>query len=140
MRGQSSVEMLILMGAILIAVTTTLYIGIGSNESTAVMQAARDGTENATAAIDADYACSIDMEGLALNAGTVTIQVIVRNAPSENIIWDYFRDTIIKKNIREGALKYINNALFGSFPENAAPVKAAYDTYDVTVEVRKVTK
>ena len=136
MRGQSSAEMLILLGAILIAVTSTLYMGMSSNESTVVMQAARDGTENAAATIDADYGCSIDIEGLALNAGTLTIQVIVRNPPSENIIWD----NMIKNNIREGALKYINNAIFGSFPVTAGPVKAAYFTYDVTVEVRRVTK
>lgn len=124
----------------MIAATSTLYVSVGSNESTAIMQAARDGTENAIAAIDADYGCSIDIEGLSLSAGTITINAIARNAPSENIGWDNFRDNIIKKNIRDGALRYIHNTVFGSFPITVAPVTTPYYTYDVSVVVRRVVK
>ena len=134
-RGQSSAEMLILMGAILIAVTSLLYLGTGSNESAVVMRAARDGTENAIATLNAKHGCTIDIEELRFDAGTITISVIVRNSPAvENF------DNIVKENIRTAALKYIQNAVYGSFPEKAEPVRTAYYTYDVAVEVRRVTK
>lgn len=132
--------MLILVAAILIAVASMSYLGIGSNESAVVMRAARDGAENAIAAIDAEYGSSIDIEEVGFDAGTITISVAVRNAPPDNIDWDDFRDNIIKENIIEGALKYIQNAVGGYFPVTAAPVQTAYYTYDVTVDVRRVTK
>lgn len=138
MRGQSSAEMLILIGAILIAATSVLYLGTGGSESAAVMRAARDGAENAIAGIDAEYGCSIDIEELGFSAGTIRVSVAVRNAP-EHIPWENL-ETIIKSRIREGALKFIFNAIRGTFPRAAQPVKTAYYTYDVAVEVRRVTR
>ncbi len=135
MRGQSSAEMLILISAILIAVASMLYLGIGGNESAVVMRAARDGAENAIAALDAEYGCSINIEEVGFDAGMITITVSVRDIPTV----DNF-DNMIKENIREGALKHIQNAVGGSFPLTAGPVKTSYYTYDVTVEVRRVTK
>lgn len=140
MRGQSSVEMLILVGAIMIAVSSMLYLGTRVNELEVVMRAARDGAENAISTINAEYGCSIDVEGLGFDAGTITISVVVRDAPPHNFSWDNFRDNIIKRNIREGALLHIQNAVGGFFPATPGPVKTARYTYDVTVEVRRVTK
>ncbi len=135
MRGQTSFEMLILIGAILIAAASMLYLGLGSNESAVVMRAARDGAENAIAAMDAEYGCSIDIEEVGFDTGMITITVSVRNVPAlENF------DNMAKDNIRIGALKHIHNAVGGSFPTIAGAVKTAYHTYDVTVELRKVTK
>ncbi len=140
MRGQSSAEMLILIGGILIAVASLLYLGTLSNESAVVMQAARDGAENAIAAIDAEYGCSIDIENLTFDAGMITMSVAARNAPPDNIDWEDFSENVIGENIRNGALEHIQNAIGGYFPATAAPVKTAYSTYDVAVEVRRVTK
>jgi len=140
MRGQSSAEMLILVGAILLTVTSLFYLGLGSNESTVVMQAARDGTESAIANIDIKYGCSIDIENLSFTTGTITISVAVSNAPPADISWSNFRDNIVKKNIREEALRYIQNAVGGHFPSIAAPVKTSHYTYDVIVNARLVTK
>lgn len=135
MRGQSSAEMLILVGAILIAVASMLYLGIGSNESAVVTRAARDGAENAIAAIDAEYGCMIDIEEVGFDAGMITITVSIRDTPAV----DNF-DNMIKENIKVGALKHIQNAVGGSFPLTAGPVKTSYYTYDVAVNVRRVTK
>ncbi len=135
MRGQSSAEMLILISVTLIAVASMLYLGIGSNESAVVMRAARDGAENAIAVIDSEYGCMIDIEEVGFDAGMITITVSIRDSPAVD---DF--DNIIKENIREGALKHIQNAVSGSFPLTAGPVKTSYYTYDVTVEVRRVTK
>lgn len=140
MKGQSSAETLILVGVILISITTLIYLGTLSNENAAVMSAARDGAENAIFVIDATYGCSIDIDNLSFNAGTITIRVVAVNAPPDNISWDDFSEDTIENNIRTGALKYIRNAIGGSFPTTAAPVKTSYYTYDVVVEARRVTK
>lgn len=142
MRGQSSAEMLILVGAILIAVASMLYLGAGANESSAVMRAARDGAENAIADIDAEYGCEIIIEKIGFDAGTIAIYVEVRSPPPD-ITWENFRDNIVRPNIRDGALKYIQNAVTGSIPETAQPVRTGYYTYDVPLEnivVTRVTK
>lgn len=135
MKGQSSAEMLILVGAILIVSASMVYIGTGSSESAVVMQAARDGTENAIAVLDSEYECSIDIQEVGFNAGMITIAVSVRDAPA----LDNF-DNLVKENIKTSALRYIQNAVGGSFPTTAGPVKTAYCTYDVTVDILEVTK
>ena len=140
MKGQSSAEMLILLAAIIITVTSILYLSMGSNESAVTMQAARDGGGNAAAAMATDYGCLIDVEGVSLTSGTITINVAASNVPPEKFTWDNFRENIIKKNVRDGALRQIHNALLGSFPATAEPVKTGYRTYDVTVQVRLVTR
>jgi len=140
MKGQSSAEMLILIGGILISIAAMIYLGTSSNEGAGVMQAARDGAENAISTIDATYGCSIDIDNLSFNAGTITIRVAAVNAPPSGITWDNFSENTIENNIRTGALKYISNAIGGYFPTTAAPVTTSYYTYDVVVETRRVTR
>jgi hypothetical protein len=103
------------------------------------MRAARDGAENAIATIDDNYGCSIDIDNLIYSAGTITINVVALNVPPGNIGWDNFRENVIENKIREGALLYVSNAIGGSFPHTVQPVKTAHYTYDVAVEVRRVT-
>ena len=139
MKGQTSAEMLILVGAILMAVASMLYLGLGSSEMSAVMRAARDGAENAIADIDAEYGCEIVIEEVGFDAGTITISVEVRSPPP-NITWENFKVNIVEPNIREGALKHIYNAVVGFLPETADNVKTGYYTYSVEVDARRVTK
>jgi len=140
MKGQSSAELLILVGGILLTVTSLLSFGLGSNESAIVMQATRDGAENAIFNIGTGYGCSIDIDNLAFNSGIITISVSVRNAPPDNFTWSNFSENVVKKNIKEAALKLIQNAVYGQIPSAVAPVKTASYTYDVTVNARQVTK
>jgi len=133
MKGQSSAEMLILVGAILVAVASLLYSGAGSNEMAVVMSAVRAGAENEIAALDIEYGCAIDIEQLDFDAGTITIHVTVRGGPPPD-------DNSISDNIRMGALKHIYNAVVGFLPETAEPVETSRYTYDVVVEVTRVTK
>jgi len=133
MRGQSSAEMLILMGVVLMVVSLVFYQGAGGNEMATVMSAARTGAENAIAALDSEYGCAIDIEQVGFDAGTVTIYVNVRGGPPPD-------NQAILDNIRANALKYIYQAVIGSFPESAEPVKTGYYTYDVNVGLRRVTK
>jgi len=132
-RGQSSAEMLILMGVVLMVVSLVFYQGAGGNEMATVMSAARTGAENAIAALDSEYGCAIDIEQVGFDAGTVTIYVNVRGGPPPD-------NQAILDNIRANALKYIYQAVIGSFPESAEPVKTGYYTYDVNVGLRRVTK
>lgn len=117
----------------MVAVASLLYLGIGSNETAVVMSAARAGAENAIAALDAEYGCAIDIEQLDFDAGTITIYVMVRGGPPPD-------NQAISDNIRVEALKHVYNAVTGSLPETAQPVKTRYYTYDVAVEIRRVTK
>jgi len=133
MRGQSSAEMMILMGAVLVVVSSVFYLGAGGNERATVMSAARTGAENAIAALDSEYGCAIDIEQVGFDAGTVTIYVNVRGGPPPD-------NQSILDNIRTNALKYIYQAVVGSFPESAEPVKTGYYTYNVNVGLRRVTK
>ncbi len=133
MRGQSSAEMLVLTGAILVVVTSFLYLGTGGNEMATVMSAARTGAENAIASLDFEYGSTIGIEQVGFDAGTITIYVNVRGGPPPD-------NQAISDNIRVSALKYIYQAVIGSFPDNAEPVKTGYYTYDVDVGIRRVTK
>jgi len=133
MRGQSSAEMLILVGAILVAVASLLYSGAGSNEMAVVMSAARAGAENSIVALGIEYGCAIDIEQLDFDAGIITIYVKVRGGPPPD-------NQTISDNIRIGALKHIYNAVVGFLPETAEPVNTSHYTYDVAVEVTRVTK
>ncbi len=140
MKGQSSAELMILVGGILIMVTSLVYLGLGSNESSIVLGAARDGAENAVSNLSARYGCAIDIDNLVFNTGTITVSVAVRDAPPDNFTWADFRDNVVAKRIREAGLKMIQNAVGGHIPSTAAPVKTSYYTYDVAVNARQVTK
>jgi hypothetical protein len=140
MKGQSSAELLVLMGGILLTTTFMLSLGLVTNESTVATQAARDGAENAISNMSARYGCSIDIDNLTFSKGAITISVAVRNAPPDNFTWNNFSENIVRKNIREAALKLIQKAVGGHVPSVASPVKTAHYTYEVTVNTRQVTK
>jgi len=140
MRGQTSVEMLVLISAILISVSSMLYVGMGSNEATVVLGGARDGAENAIFTIDLEYGCSTSIEEASVSKGIVSIKVKVRNAPPPGYSWENFSENIVEDMIRDQALKYIRYAISGYFPEVADVVKGNYDTYDVQAVAERVVK
>jgi hypothetical protein len=134
MRGQSSVEMLVLVAAMLISVASLVYLGTRDNESAAATFAARDGAENAIAALDTQYGCSIDVEKVGFDAGAITVYVVVRDAPPEDFTWENFWENIVRPSIRTEALRYINNAVTGSLPAAVDYVRTSYYTYTVAVD------
>jgi uncharacterized protein (UPF0333 family) len=140
MRGQSSVELLVLIAAILMTVTSLLYLGTESNESAVITQAARDGAENAIMAIDIEFGCTLEVEEVSSSADNITIKIVAKNAPPSITDWDNFRENVIESNVREVALKHMWNALGGVFPATATPVVTTYGTYDVTTTARSVTR
>jgi len=134
-KGQSSAEILILVGGILITSASMVYLGQNSNESTVVTRAALDGAENAISALDLEYGCSIDIQEMKLEGGTISITVSIRDVPA----LDNF-DNLVSENIRLSALGYIQNAISGSFSTTGEPIRTAYNTYDVSVDVLEVKK
>ncbi len=140
MRGQSSAEMMILVGAILVAVASLLYLGAGGNEMETVKSAARAGAENAIADIDAEYGCEIIIEEVGFDRGTIKISVAVRSPPPD-FTWENFKENIVESKIKDGALKHIYNAVVGFLPESVDnEVKTGYYAYKVEVDAKLVTK
>jgi hypothetical protein len=134
MRGQSSVEMLVLVAAMLISVASLVYLGMRDNESAAAMLAARDGAENAIAALDTQYGCSIDVEKVGFDAGAITVYVVVRDAPPENLTWENFWENTVRPSIRREALRHVSNAVTGSLPAAVEYVRTSYYIYTVAVD------
>ena len=101
MKGQSSAEMLILVGAILLVVAALVAMGGQSNESAVVLSAAHTGADNAIAALDAQYGCTIDIRAIGLSANNVTIHLTVRGGPPPD-------NQTIENAIRDGAQELVN--------------------------------
>jgi len=139
MRGQSSTEFLILVAGILLTATSLLYLGLENNELSTVLQAARDGTENAIATIEIKYECSVNIDNLSFDEGNIIISVILRSAAPENNCEIDLRDNFIKGTIKGCALNYIQNAISGHV-SITSPIKTAFHTYNVLVNIKEVTK
>jgi uncharacterized protein (UPF0333 family) len=142
MKGQAAPEMMILLAGVLISVTAMLYLGTTSNETVVATRAARDGAENAIAAIDASYGSSIDITSVSFEAGAakIGISVAVRNAPPDNMTWGNFSENIVKYRIKVGALKFIRDAVGGGLTSENGPVTTGLYSYSVSVDVARVTK
>ncbi len=117
-----------------------LYIGIQSNADTVIVQAARDGAENAIMTIDIEFLCTLEVEEITMTNDNITINVVAKNAPPSITDWDNFRENVIETNVRKVALKHMANAVGGIFPDTADLVVTSYGTYDVTVNARSVTR
>ncbi len=139
MKGQASVELLVLVGAILVSIASMLYLGMASNEQTVVAQAARDGIENAALALQLEYGCELSATHVGVSHGDITMSIKIRNAPPQGFTWENFRDNVVKPLLREQVLRFVGYALSGNFPEAVGPVSGRYYTYDVeNIEVERV--
>ncbi len=133
MRGQASVETLILIGVIVLTATSIVYAGNLSREVEIVKSAASLGAENAIIALEAEYGVTIWIEKVSFKNGEVSISLLVVGGPPPH-------DQTIENEVREDALRFIHQAIAGDFPRNAYPVKTSYYTYDVVVEVERVVR
>lgn len=137
--GQSSTEFLILAAGIFLTATSLFFWSLETNEVTAVIQAAYDGTENVLATIETKYQCSAYVENLKLNDNCIEISIVIIATPPENIDWLDFKENVVKKMVREGALNYIQKT-FNSLPSTTFPIKTAFGNYDISVSLREVTR
>ncbi len=116
MRGQASIETLLILAAVLSTVAALVIMGQQSSEITNAEAAARLGAENAIAALNMENGCMIDITWLGLRDDAITIQLAVRG-PGDL--------TAIEGEIGNSAEKYL--------------LQAGH-TYGVEVTAERVTK
>lgn len=132
--GQSSTEFLILAAGILLISTSFFYWSLENHEVTTIIQATRDGAENALANIEINYGVSANIEYLKLDDNQIEISIAIMGTPPE-IAWADFAENVVKKTVRESVFCHIQYALSSLSTKN--PESAPY-TYDVSVSLRKV--
>jgi len=116
MKGQASIETLLILVAVLSTVAALVIMGQRSNDITNAEAAARLGAENAIAALNMENGCMIDITWLGLRDDNITIQLAVMG-PGDL--------TAIESEIENSAERYI--------------LQAGY-TYEVEVTAERVTK
>jgi uncharacterized protein (UPF0333 family) len=132
MKGQAALETLLIIGAVLAVISALMLIGQRNNEANSAVAAARTGANKAIVELGMKYGCQINVDNLTFIDGTISLSLTTSNGgPS---------DTVIVDAIRTEALKYVYQAINGTFPDSAQPVKTRNYTYDVSVIVNRVGK
>jgi len=116
MRGQASIESLLILAAVLSTAAALVIMGQRSNEITNAEAAARLGAENAIAALNMENGCMIDLTWLGLRDDAITIQLAVRG-PGDL--------TAIESEVENSAERHL--------------LQVGY-TYEVEVTAERVTK
>lgn len=125
MRGQTSLEMLLLLSAILIAATTLTFYSRGRGEEQMVLGGARLGVENAIAGLR-ENGGEFAVVGSWLEGRTVVFRVAVKGSS--------LSDAEIENRLRENALSFLCYTLTGSFPSQPGPVGG----YDVEIRIERL--
>lgn len=125
MRGQTSLEMLLLLSAILIAATSLTFFSRGRSEEQVALGGARLGVENAIAGLR-ENGGEFQVEGGWLEGRTLVFRVAVRGSS--------LPDGEIENRLRENALSFLCYTLTGSFPSQPGPVGG----YDVEVRIERL--
>ncbi len=132
MRGQASLEMLVLFAAVLLAVSSLLYLGEGTNEAQVIQASARDGAGNALSRLQRECGGEARVGEVRMEGGRVKIYVMAWGLScSENRV---------AEEVREDALRFMWKAVTGSFPSTVQPLRTSRGTYDVEVRVEVVKR
>ncbi|KXB06644.1 hypothetical protein AKJ52_01900 [candidate division MSBL1 archaeon SCGC-AAA382C18] len=129
MKGQGSIEALLILAAVLTVTSGFLYQGIESSNSINALSAAKNGAENVTSRIEIE--------------NEVTIRITSVSEQNENITitldnWGGKLPTDTKKKAKQGALKFLYQAFNGNFPNKEInKVNTAHHTYRVIVEYKE---
>jgi len=123
---------MLILALVLTAALAFLPAGERGNEINTVMSAARAGASRAITELSMQYGCAIDITELNFDGGNITIYLTasVGGPP----------DATISDEVRNEALRYIHQAVRGTFQENAESVKTQNYTYDVSVSITRVMK
>jgi len=125
LRGQTSLEMLLLLSGILVAATVLVYTSTGKSEEQLVLGGARLGVENALAGLKEEGG-EFWVERGWLEGKRVIFEVAVRGSG--------LSDAEIKDRLRENALSFLWYTLTGSFPIQPGPIRG----YNVEVRVERL--
>jgi len=132
MKGQAAVETLLIIGAVLAAISTLMLVGQRSNEADSAMSAARTGANEAIAQLGMQYGCQISVDNLTFKDGMISLSLTASNGgPS---------DSVIRDGVRTDVLKYVYQAINGVFPNDVQPIITRNYTYDVSVTVNRVSR
>ncbi|MEM2866248.1 MAG: hypothetical protein QW098_03810 [Candidatus Hadarchaeales archaeon] len=132
MRGQASLETLVLFAAILLAVSSLLYLGQGTNEGQVILASARDGAENALSRLQQEHGGEARVKEVKMGKGVVEIHVMTWGLSCP--------ENLLKEEVRGDALRFMWKAATGIFPSAVQPLLTSRGTYDVEVHVEVVSK
>lgn len=118
MRGQASIEMLMIAAAVLTVLATLVVQGVRSNEAGNVIAAARVGAGEAMGALALEYDININVTDCSLDGDNVVLYLSVQGSPPPD-------DGTVKDIVEEGVLYRVRQVGGG---------------YDVTVVVERVVR
>lgn len=130
MGGQVSLETLVLFAAILLAVSSLLYLGEGTNETRVILASARDGAENALSRLQREHGGGAAVGEVRVSGGMVRISVMAWGLP----------ENLVGEEVRADALRFMWRAVTGAFPPAVQPLRTPRGTYDVEVLVEVVSR
>jgi len=126
MRGQTSLEFLIFLAAVLTVATFLVHSSMGRSREELVLSGARAGLENAIAFLREQGGGEFAVERAQLSGRELYFRVRVRGAS--------WTESEMENLLRAEALRFLCYTLTGSFPEEPKPVGG----YDVRVEVERL--
>lgn len=107
MRGQSSIESLLILAAVLSTVSGIFYVGLGNSQEIDAVSAAREGVENTITKFEIE------------NGASIRIQEVSREGDNINIAlkyWGNLDNSSVRDEVRRGALNYIYRAFNDKYP------------------------
>jgi len=125
LKGQTSLEMLLLFSGILIAATSLVYFSRGRSEEQLVLGGARLGVENAIAGLREEGGEFL-VKGCWMENRKALFRVAVRGSG--------LSDGEIENRLRENALSFLCYTLTGSFPSQPGPIGG----YDVEIRIERI--
>lgn len=118
-KGQASIEALLILAAVLIAVASLQVMGRNTNETTNAVAAARKGVNNAITELAVEYGDDISIDTWDMNGDNLIFHLFVQGNPPPS-------DALIENTTENSALNQLEQTVGGD--------------YGVTVVIERVTK
>ncbi|MFP4005417.1 MAG: hypothetical protein ACLFUR_01705 [Candidatus Hadarchaeia archaeon] len=109
MRGQSSVEALLVLAVVLSSVVGFLYFITGSSQETNALTAAREGAENAITRYELENGATVNLSEASLDDGQITISLKY---------WGPLDESSLAESVRMNALRYIYRTVEADYPSS----------------------
>lgn len=108
MRGQASIEALLVFAGVIMILAALLPMGLRDNEVDIAIAAARSGGENAIAGLVLKYGDDMDIRGWDIHGDNITLYLSVQGPPPPD-------NQTIENAVRENALDQISQAGIGGY-------------------------
>lgn len=131
MKGQASVEALLILAAILAVSSGLIYHGLDSSNAINGISAARTGAENAISRLELKYDISIQISGLNVKGDSIEFSLEYWGEPNLK--------TTIKNEVEEDSLEFLHQAFKNNFPNKPiSSVKTQHHNFKVSATVSRV--